>query len=640
MDLCRYFHTKWSTILLLLLILYLYNRDTCTWREFPGPEAPDIASEAGVYFVNTSRCRMCAMDAVSPKALSFVQRLGPFKCSKVQLLRAATIKGHNYLIRDLVELDLWRCCAVRRLRDVFCAYQQLQYCTDFRTHVLGIQSFALDPRSEYMRVPDGLQMLRVYCWVDFGRVIFHDVLLFVPPPHATHLVPERGEGVPSVRLSVLVLGIDSLSHLHYRRSFPHVAAYIRHLPHTELWGYNRVGDNSYPNIVPLLTGLTAQELERRCLRRRRSYDECRFLWNEFHDAGYMTAFGEDTAKGGTFTYRKRGFEHQPTDFYLRPVLQEMRLHTTYEARGDFDVKCTAGRRYEEVLFDFVQRLMPHMQQRDFFAFMWQTQGVHDYFNYARIADQDYLQLLQQLHQSRILDNTLVLLLSDHGLRFDPFAKTFQGMQEASQPLGIALYPPWLQRHFPFAMRNLHRNAHRLVTTFDLHETLKDVMDLKGRLRDASIRNRSHRLGNPRGVSLFLPIPEQRDCRSAHIPDHYCLCHTLKQIPKDTPTVQRIAGFIVSHINHLLRPYPQCRQLSLEEIDRAYVRRDHGAAVGSTDQSTITVLVVTEPGNGHFAGTALASNVTALHGRITRSDAYGAQAYCIRDFRFEMYCYCG
>ena len=40
---------------------------------------------------------------------------------------------------------------------------------------------------------------------------------------------------------------------------------------------------------------------------------------EFRDAGYVTQYGEDAGQVGTFTYRLKGFDKQPTDHYSRTM---------------------------------------------------------------------------------------------------------------------------------------------------------------------------------------------------------------------------------------------------------------------------------------------------------------------------------
>lgn len=60
----------------------------------------------------------------------------------------------------------------------------------------------------------------------------------------------------STGLNVLVIGLDSLSHLSFQRILPKTYSYIRdELDFTILNGYNIVGDGTTANLIPLLTGI-------------------------------------------------------------------------------------------------------------------------------------------------------------------------------------------------------------------------------------------------------------------------------------------------------------------------------------------------------------------------------------------------
>ena len=55
-------------------------------------------------------------------------------------------------------------------------------------------------------------------------------------------------------------------------------------------------------------------------------DSCPILWRNFSRAGYVTAYVEDEPTIGTFNYKKAGFAHAPTDYYLRPFLLAAQEH--------------------------------------------------------------------------------------------------------------------------------------------------------------------------------------------------------------------------------------------------------------------------------------------------------------------------
>jgi hypothetical protein len=95
-----------------------------------------------------------------------------------------------------------------------------------------------------------------------------------------------------------------------------------------LLGYNKVGDNTFPNVMPVLTGLAEDELRDACPwpSARHKLDPCPFIWKQFAERGYRTACGEDATWMTSFNYAKTGFVNVPTDYYSRPFLQVSTLY--------------------------------------------------------------------------------------------------------------------------------------------------------------------------------------------------------------------------------------------------------------------------------------------------------------------------
>ncbi|XP_033163992.1 uncharacterized protein LOC117143401 isoform X2 [Drosophila mauritiana] len=370
-------------------------------------------------------------------------------------------------------------------------------------------------------------------------------------------------------------------------------------------------------------------------------DDKAWLWDSFKIEGYSTAYGEDNAKGILSSRNgDKELPKIPVDFDLTPVIVEMNNHTRYSIDLKEMIHCTAGRKFQDVLRDFVLHLVPYMQGIPFFSVFWQSQGVQEYYEYAWQLDHSYMMLLKKLLDADILNNTLLLLMSDHGLRAGEYRMSLQGMKEESQPLMVAIYPEWLKRKYPLAVGNLESNAHSLITPYDLRETLADVIAL-GQLKDANIEVSMKRLQThppnrlPRGISLFLPIPDHRTCDLAHIPSLFCFCRELTELPTDDGLVLRSSRFMVESINQLIKPFGQCRQLKLEMVLLAYFL-DFG------EESFVYELrlrVRTSPGNGVYEATVRLSDVLLLTSPISRVSHYLRQSPCIGDPDLQIFCFC-
>ncbi|KAH7953491.1 hypothetical protein HPB49_009559 [Dermacentor silvarum] len=121
-------------------------------------------------------------------------------------------------------------------------------------------------------------------------------------------------GTTPHKMSVLVLGLDSASYLNVERHLPDTVQFVRQtLRAFELHGYNKLDDNSYPNIHAFLTGLNFDEaLE---YRAQGFYDNLtsRLIWQQYRERGYRTMFLEDWSWYGIFYRFEKGFRRPPVD---------------------------------------------------------------------------------------------------------------------------------------------------------------------------------------------------------------------------------------------------------------------------------------------------------------------------------------
>ncbi|XP_017857049.1 PREDICTED: uncharacterized protein LOC108609807 [Drosophila arizonae] len=595
----------------------------------------DQPIEAG-YFVNTSGCRMFALNPWPAALASYFHRLDNYACSKPAIFVAKTMREKNYLLRTLSDEKVLRLFQVNRVSDVVCTYKTVRRVDDLTNKYGKETTFRLGSRKIQVKVDDGSTTLRIWCVDRNNQTIYRDVHFFLP---AANRQKARLKSSSANRLSVMIIGIDSISHMHYLRSMDQLSGYIKTLPHVEFWGYNSVGADWYANLMPLLSGLNAKELKTSRCYHSNSYDDCGLLWKHFKAAGYNTSYAEDMI-GSSFSQDQFRFRQQPTDFYLRPVMREVHNHTGYVIDELDAISCTGSRKYSDILHEFFYKLTPHIERTPSFSFFWQSQGVHDYLNYAQLLDMNYLRLFHHLTENGILNRTLVLLMSDHGMLSSSYSTTYQGTLEESQPLLIAIYPKWLEEAYPLAISNLHSNDRSLVTSFDLHVTLKDLTNLE-LLRDTNIESQMIKLAAlgrnmARGISLFLPIPETRTCPMAGIPPDYCLCHTSMPLAPDDERALIAGAFVVKQINLIIGNEAHCSQLILGVVKTAHVLSRDFDDYGFDVQVRLQTL----PGKGLFeATTRFLGNSIDLNGPILRANKHGNESYCVDNKRIELFCFC-
>ena len=64
------------------------------------------------------------------------------------------------------------------------------------------------------------------------------------------------------------------------------------------------------------------------------------------------------------------------------------------------------------------------------------------------------------------------------MRWGSFRQTYQGRLEDSLPFIFMWLPEWWRKEHRTAWDNLRRNTRSLTTPFDLHETLRDILEPK------------------------------------------------------------------------------------------------------------------------------------------------------------------
>ncbi|XP_046386569.1 uncharacterized protein LOC124156216 isoform X2 [Ischnura elegans] len=475
------------------------------------------------------------------------------------------------------------------------------------------------------------------------------------------LTPEERDN----RMNLLILGLDASSRQNFHRQMPQTREFLEELGAVELVGYNKVADNTFPNIVPLMTGLSEKELKLKCWKRAYDpLDDCPWLWHRFEERGYRTALVEDAPNIGIFNFERLGFRKQPSDYYLRPFIMaiERRMgHFNYPSV----LLCLGPRLGLQVVFDFISKYCEafHDSEHPYFAFSWSTTMTHDGLALVREADPIIARELRRSIPPKVRDRTALLFISDHGVRTGEFRETPQGAQEERLPFAFLALPPKFRQKFPRAFDNLQNNgAKRLTTPFDLHLTLVDLLDPKSSLSPAMLKKRTREIEVssplPRGMSLFLPVPETRKCQDAGITDHWCTCLTGKaaQDWEEGGTGSGLTGeeaegagkALVDLINGILKRKPEdaklCAHLSLDEVLEAKSNGDEGSGV--------IVRVRTSPGGAVFEGTlkrkskwkdttlawALGDSGEENVG-ISRLNLYGNQSACIEDYHLKLFCYC-
>ncbi|KAJ6215636.1 hypothetical protein RDWZM_010136 [Blomia tropicalis] len=449
--------------------------------------------------------------------------------------------------------------------------------------------------------------------------------------------------------SVIILVIESLSRLNYGRYLNRSRHILEHQYGNTYYldGMNKLADNSFPNMVPLLTGLRPYNNELIGDESVGPYDRWPFIWKRFHRSGYRTALIEDYPKFTLFNYESDGFtDGSPTDYYPRPFWMHLfsDVKPLMSKLFPFNISpCYKNRIPKiDIFFDQIYQLMHQVHDKPLFAFTFYIEMTHNDFNRAKTIDSHLAQFLTR--SSKYLNDSIFILMGDHGNRFGTVLQTTIGRIEERMPLfGIHIPQSMMERH-PNLGQNLKMNRRRLATWFDVHQMFNDIVN--GNYSNISNSN----------IEIFRrsyspwrePIPIERTCEQALIPELYCACDRRITLDHDNHELAKSAALnVVHHLNNLIDRFDnqkKCQQLYLNKIIKAELIFPNDSTVRARGfRQIIEMTISVKPSNGIFRTrlyrTAYQLRWKADGDHFTRIDEYGDQSSCIQMRELKKICFC-
>lgn len=201
------------------------------------------------YFVKTSGCRIMKMDVMNDQIRSFF----PTEKDKPKQIDC----GAAPAITDSDERHVWINLTESELKqfyntsstDLQCYFKTFTRLSDYavtQTPITHLLHFG-------QRTKIDSEFIQVFCENGNQSQLYIDFHSFFPEMKSDEKTYKK--------YNVMILGIDSVSKLNFHRMLNRtLKTILEDLNGIELHGYNKVDDNTFPNLIPLLTGLSAEEL--------------------------------------------------------------------------------------------------------------------------------------------------------------------------------------------------------------------------------------------------------------------------------------------------------------------------------------------------------------------------------------------
>ncbi|OAD56073.1 hypothetical protein WN48_03813, partial [Eufriesea mexicana] len=582
-------------------------------------------------------CKLPQLDISNPDIIKFIHDVPPLQCTPEDWV---ILHGSRLVISSKIK---------KRYGPITCFFSEIlrgnDYNVSFMTPVESNDSYVLK-HSDFVDVKCESKT----------ETEWHSIMVGVKnDPKVKKKSKWENVGKKALKLNVLMIGFDSLSRNTFIRKLPKTYKYVKeYLGALILEGYNIVGDGTPQALIPILTGKIELELPntRKRMGLKANYvNVYPMIWNQYKEKSYITGFMEDVHYIGTFTYRLKGFKEQPTDHYMRTYYLAATPYFRY-----YNKFCIGSIPRHMVMLNYMKEIFNVYKNQPKFLFGFHGELSHDSYNDIGVIDEDLRNWLKDLYEFGHLNNTVLILMSDHGHRFAEIRNTLQGKQEERLPYFSFLFPPWFKKVHPKAYENFLHNTHYLTTPFDIHKTLENILNFE----EPKMGDR-----HQRAISLFDKIPLDRTCANAFIEPHWCACLNWQQISVDDDTVIAAAKYFIEFLNNYIEDHRDiCEQLKLKEVlwaaklipNKGLLKfrktKDQDGFVGDfsakTQLTTETyqLKVKTEPGDGLFEVSItydINKNVFSTKiSDISRINMYRSQAACVENSFYShlrKYCYC-
>ncbi|CAD5232252.1 unnamed protein product [Bursaphelenchus xylophilus] len=588
---------------------------------------------------NEAGCRLPNPDPWDETILHYIEYPGPLDCKQVQL-------PLTYLDSRILKLNNSALKEAGYSRDsIKCQFRCFQWKSDDENQYLEWNDLNSEPIDcEFIEVSCSRKMLPISIYSQL---------------HA-QAIP-KFESSDDKQYSVTMFVIDSISQSHLKRGLNQTLSVLTSKYGSRIMnGFTKVADNSFPNAVAFLTGKDIRIDELPGPQSGGHFDDWNFIWKDFKKSSHVTYYAEDYPDYNLFNYLSKGFTTPPVDHYFRPFWRQVYDSMVYRRSTYLCYNTEPMHRVQlRYLKEFLQG---YSGKKPTFALNWLTELAHDRLSQVSSADPDLAAFFDSTVDQQ--KDSFLFVFSDHGHRFDPIRQTMIGRLEERMPFFTVHIPESLKKKVPGLQRIIDWNSKQLTSFYDLYVTLQDINYLNQHNSWDELAHQKpgftlqpiHRFRrfSKRGLSLLRPIPADRNCDQAGIPEEYCICQREKQISKEDPVVKRAAEELISEINKILKPHGECAQLSLTEIrgassslPNADILQKPGTFFHSTSLSlgayiNYLVMVSAAPSNAIFEGVVrhdISTDKLNVVGEINRINRYGNQSVCVHEQLLRKFCYC-
>lgn len=453
------------------------------------------------------------------------------------------------------------------------------------------------------------------------------------PERYLHLQIFEDKGSSSTKKDLLpnvyILILDSVSNFMAKRSLPKTLEYLKE-EHgaVQMEFLNKVGDNSRPNGFPLVFGKSVQKVgrvgrpadppdwdnEKVC---KEWLDKYPYHLNEYKKKGYKTMTAVDYSMGIIYYQVCKGLKRREADHLFRPF--DLMSHSKELRATLYESTCGESHLY---MLEYLEKFMNSYPGTPKIAQVWPTTLSHDGMGSLYHSDEQFLKFFNDNREA--MENSFFFFLGDHGPRASGIEEVRLGRYENKNPFLVVSLPKNLRN--TTAHEGLRAKSPQLMTHFDLHATLMDILHYQPQQQFLGTSSRSMQPFS-KGSSLLREWNENRNCHTLPILFEYCLCQYERKNVTDRALREKLGSFLAKALNQELESKGYGNTCLKQTLKKAIDVQE--LQVGNN--TLYSVYAMLKPSNGLFTAEIFSTpSGLELSSGFSRWGWYGGQGDCVLD----------
>ena len=279
-------------------------------------------------------------------------------------------------------------------------------------------------------------------------------------------------------MNLIVFMMDTVSRQHFYRKMEEMTTYLEYLNNTgkyEVFQFFRIISNGFNTGFNTRAMYSGSQLQQD--RRGRPY------WDIFSGQGNVAAYINGFCEDWMSCFMKtkfKGMDHAV--FYPWCHFDFHPLERTFgNFAGPFSIlrRCINGKQVHDYIFDYIKELWDNYFPYGKIIHVAFQEGHEGTGEVLRLLNPSMINFFKMLEDTKELENTVVILTSDHGSHMGPYYMSSEmGKFEQKLPLLLMIYPTQFLNKYPFFRENLKKNEQKLVSHYDTYWTLRHLAKLR------------------------------------------------------------------------------------------------------------------------------------------------------------------